>query len=328
MKDYKSSIHRLAHLFKKGRELWKNRALERQKIIKALMIKVRDLSKSRDNWKQRALMAESELHQVKKKAKSDEVNLEKANYNSVALIGEFIPADECSTLIPARHQNPVFVIQLAIEQFIINLNSFRGCQGSFESFAKFASLPIPGFSNIRSFLLRAGLYQLLQTQEKHSDWIFIIDLTIKLGQVKCLVVLGIRKSHLNQLLSQPDFSGLKHTDIVVLSLEILFSTKGEIVEQCLNTLSDKVGVPIQIISDHGSDLKKGIELFIQKHPKTIYTYDVTNEIALLFKKELETNERYQSFLKQVSETRVSIQLPPVKFFNSPKSKTSIALFEC
>jgi len=31
MENYKSSIHRLAHLFKKGRDLWKNRALERQK---------------------------------------------------------------------------------------------------------------------------------------------------------------------------------------------------------------------------------------------------------------------------------------------------------
>ena len=137
MKNYKSSIHRLAHLFQKGRDLWKNRALKRQKTIKALLIKVRDLSKSRDNWKQQAKAAESELRQFKKKAKSNEPNPEKCNNSSMALIGEFIPADECSTLIPARHQNPVFIIQRAYEQFIINLNSFRGCQGTFESFAKF-----------------------------------------------------------------------------------------------------------------------------------------------------------------------------------------------
>jgi len=71
MKNYKSSIHRLAHLFKEGRNLWKNRALERQQIIRALMVKVRDLSKSRDKWKQRAGAAEYELRQIKK-AKSNQ----------------------------------------------------------------------------------------------------------------------------------------------------------------------------------------------------------------------------------------------------------------
>jgi len=174
MKNYKSSIHRLVHIFKKGRDIWKNRALERQKTIKALMVKVRDLLKSRDNWKQRAKAAENELHQIKKN-QSNRANLEKRHDNSVALMGEFIPADECSVLIPARHQNPVFVIQLAIEQFIINLNSFRGCQGTFRSFAQFFSIPIPRFSNIRNWILRAGLYQLFQTHEKADDWIYILD---------------------------------------------------------------------------------------------------------------------------------------------------------
>jgi hypothetical protein len=315
MENYKSPIHRLAHLFKKGRDLWKNRALARQKKLKALEVKVRDLSISRDNWKLRAKSAETKLHQVEKTKPS---KLKKCN--DIPLVGEFIQADECSTLIPARHQNPVFIIQLAIQQFTVSLNSFRGCQSTFESFSKFFAIPTPSFSNIRNWILRAGLYQLRQLHEYASDWIYILDMTIELGQVKCLVVLGIRKSHLEELLSEQDFRGLKHQDLVVLSLEILYSSNGEIIEQCLNKLSDKVGVPIQIISDHGSDVKKGVDLFIQKHPITIYTYDVTHYMALLFKDELENDECYQSFLKHCSETRNNIQQTRLNFLIPPSQK--------
>lgn len=122
------------------------------------------------------------------------------------------------------------------------------------------------------------------------------------------------------MLSQPDFSGLKHQDVVVLSMEILHSTKGVIVEQCLNNLSLKVGVPIQIISDHGSDLKKGVELYVQNHPQTIYTHDVTHHMALQFKAELENDEQYQSFLKYCSETRNNVQQTEMHFLLPPSQK--------
>jgi hypothetical protein len=41
MENYKSPLNRLAHLFKKGRDVFQYRAAEKQKRIKALEIKVR-----------------------------------------------------------------------------------------------------------------------------------------------------------------------------------------------------------------------------------------------------------------------------------------------
>ena len=61
MKEFKSSSSRLIRLFKQGRENWKKTALERQNKLRALEVKVRDLSKSRENWKKRAMEAEKEL---------------------------------------------------------------------------------------------------------------------------------------------------------------------------------------------------------------------------------------------------------------------------
>ncbi len=61
MKKLKSSSSRLIRLFKQSRENCKETALLRQKELRALEIKVRDLSLSRENWKKRAMKAEKEL---------------------------------------------------------------------------------------------------------------------------------------------------------------------------------------------------------------------------------------------------------------------------
>lgn len=57
MEEFKSPTSRLARLFRKGRDNWKQRALEKQKKVRALEVKVRDLSNSREYWKKRAFLS-------------------------------------------------------------------------------------------------------------------------------------------------------------------------------------------------------------------------------------------------------------------------------
>ena len=61
--EFKSPTSRLARLFRAGRDNWKEKALEKQKKLRALEIKVRDLSASREYWKNRAIAAEQGLFQ-------------------------------------------------------------------------------------------------------------------------------------------------------------------------------------------------------------------------------------------------------------------------
>jgi hypothetical protein len=61
MQKFKSPVTRLARLFQKGRDNWKEKALEKQTKMRSLEIKVRDLANSRENWKARALAAEKKL---------------------------------------------------------------------------------------------------------------------------------------------------------------------------------------------------------------------------------------------------------------------------
>lgn len=58
-----------------GREKWRNRSNEKQKSIRQQQIRIRDLERSRDNWKQKAInyksqamMLSGELKSVKKKS--------------------------------------------------------------------------------------------------------------------------------------------------------------------------------------------------------------------------------------------------------------------
>lgn len=69
MEDYKSTTSRLARMFRNERDNWKEKALERHKKIRALEIKIRDLSSSRDNWKKRAKEAEEELLKLQNKGR-------------------------------------------------------------------------------------------------------------------------------------------------------------------------------------------------------------------------------------------------------------------
>jgi len=77
MEEFKSSESRLVRLFHKGREQWRKRATEKQKKMRGMKIRIRDLSASRDLWKTKALEAQreqeklqQELEDLKKKLKA------------------------------------------------------------------------------------------------------------------------------------------------------------------------------------------------------------------------------------------------------------------
>ena len=64
MKEFKSPVSRLARLFQKSRDNWKEKALSKQKRLRALEIKLRDLSASRAQWKAQAKEAQKTVLQL------------------------------------------------------------------------------------------------------------------------------------------------------------------------------------------------------------------------------------------------------------------------
>lgn len=315
MSEYKSPVSRLARLFKRSRDKWRERAQAHQKRVRALETKVRDLSHSRAHWKQKAKQAQQELAALQAQVKG-QVEPPAASPEEAAE-GD----DEADRLQGGRgqrargHHYPVEVVQLGIDQIIHSLNSLRGSQKTFELFSQHLGGAVPSFSSIRHWLLRVGLYELTQRPMYDEDWIMLADLTVELGTLKCLLILGVPVSRL----ADTGFA-LGHHDVDVLELAVLSRCTGEVIEQALSQVSQPMRPPVQIVSDQGSDLKKGIRLYQQKHPAVIWTYDVTHQMALLLEKELADDERYQAFVQRCTRARQQLKQTPLYFLAPPKQR--------
>jgi len=219
----------------------------------------------------------------------------------------------------------VKIIHQALELLIKCGISLRGTEKVFELFNEDKLSKSPSFTCIRKWLGRIGVYELKREKEYRDDWIFIVDFTLELGKQKALVVLGISQQNFcENIISKKN--GVSHEDVEVLGLEILSSTRGEIIEQHLSKISERVGVPIQIVADNGSDLARGIKLYQQNHPELIYTHDVTHAMALLLKGQLDSDERYQSFVQKCNICRQKLQQTELYFLSPPAQRSQCRYF--
>jgi len=223
------------------------------------------------------------------------------------------------------HHYNVQTIQKAVKQTIDSGSSLRGVEKNLKLDTSDEEVSTPSFSIVRNWLGRIGLYELQREKEYRTDWVFIIDLTVELGKQKCLVILGVYQQYLESTVF-PSKRGLKHHEVQLLALEIMESTIGELIEQKLSELTNIVGCPIQIISDHGSDLEKGIKLYIEKFTSIIYTYDVTHGMALLLKHQLATSEKYQSFIQKCNQCRQQLQQTELSFISPPSQRSQCRYF--
>ncbi|MEK8016881.1 MAG: hypothetical protein VSS75_008430 [Candidatus Parabeggiatoa sp.] len=334
--DYKSPVKKLVKFFQGSRDKWKARSSEKQKRIDFLETKVKDLRNSRDHWKQKA-------KQLEKLSLNDATTQKLSNVqseNNSSTSSNLLPVDEVVdkyyglddieilphsngsiSLIPKGllpwesangHKYILLIQELAIKMVLQAHTSLRGAMKCFELFAQFFPVQVPTWVTIQNWLLRFGLYELQQKLPHRTDRVWIIDCTINVGPKKCFLIAGVTEAHL----LKHGFN-LLHDDVQVLTMFVISQLNGEIVCQYLEELSQKIGIPKQIVSDHGNDIKKGIELFCASHRKPIYTYDITHKTALLLKGILEPCHTWQSFLNQcgltlqrVNQTNLSFLAPP------------------
>lgn len=168
----------------------------------------------------------------------------------------------------------------------------------------------------RYWLFRVGLYELTCPQERGDDWVWLVDHTVQLGAHKGLVVIGLR---LGAWQASP--RPLEHQDVRLLHLEPMEHSDGQAVRRELKKVVARTGVPRQIVSDGGADLKKGIELFRQAHPHTTHTYDITHKVACLLKKELEADPAWEQFITESNLARRGLALTSAGFLVPPGLKT-------
>lgn len=192
--------------------------------------------------------------------------------------------------------------------------SLRGTSKALSLVANHAAfgLAMPSANTGRNWLLRLGLYELQRPKEQADDWVWIVDHTIQISNVKCFLVLGCRLSRWQQ-----SRGPLSHQDVEVLMLEPVPQSSGEIVHEQLSRCRAITGEPRAIVSDGGGDLTKGVRLFREQHPRTAPLYDITHKLALFLKKLLTGDERWGKFLEQMASCKKKFARGPLAFLTPP-----------
>jgi transposase-like protein len=312
--EFKSSPARLVRLFRYSRDLWKQRAADSQRAVKKLHITVRDLGKSRDHWKALARQQSQEIAALRLQLEQASQQLSTPGQMLAGSCGDQLAPAELSA--PKGHRHSLLVIRLCLRWYLDAHVSLRGVSEILLSLVSVLgetlSLSLPYHQTVRSWLLRCGLFLLRRDVPPRDDWVWIVDCTIRIGQKKCLLILGVS---LEQLRTYP--GALEHHQVVVLDLWVTAHCTGLDVEKRLKSLARRVGLPKQIVCDHGSDLSKGIRLFQADNPVVVDTYDVTHKLACLVKAELKADPRWEEFLRYCTSSLFQLQQSRGAFLTPP-----------
>lgn len=316
-KEYTSPVQKLVRFFEKSRDQWKAKCGEAKAKLKRLKSRTRFLQQSRDRWRQQAQQQEQALAEAKALERELRVEIEKLK----ARDSPTAPAVEGLTdfaVIPPRHQYSVGHAALFIRLVMTDAASLRGAARVIETMLTCLHLPLtaPTWSTGRFWILRLGYYKLTRAKEQADDWVWIVDHTVQVGDEKCLVILGLRLSALPAV-----GQCLRHQDVEPIALIPVEQSNGAVVYQQLEAQVAKTGLPREIISDHGTDLKAGLEQFKQAHPETGVIYDIKHKTATLLKRELGGDPTWQAFAHQANQTKRQVQQTGLAALAPPGQRT-------
>ncbi|MFZ5901975.1 MAG: hypothetical protein ACOYZ8_00280, partial [Chloroflexota bacterium] len=307
-------MRKLVRFFETSRDQWKAKCRSAKVKIKRLSSRGRAMKVSRDRWKKRAQELERELAAERAARQKAEEEARSRPNSSAAITRPSSPAVAMNPRVP-QHQYSLDCVFFFLSFLVSAALSLRGasqvlallCARQPNTFAR----PSPWTG--RLWLLRVGLFKLTRPKELAADWVWIIDHTLQIGTTKCLLILGVRLSNL------PTASTcLDHAAVEPLALIPVTHSNRSVVAAQLEATVKVTGVPREIISDHGSDLKGGIELFQAAHPETIAIYDITHQTAALLKRELEPDAIWLAFLEHVLSTRNRLQQTALAAWRPPR----------
>lgn len=149
-----------------------------------------------------------------------------------------------------------------------------------------------------NWAIRAGISKLnLFKKEETGPSIDIIDHWIGKGNLKLFAVLRISKIDFEKTVSEKKAINLKQLKLI--HIEVMPQSTGDKVYSSLRDLYKKSEPPVAIISDNGSDLKKGIKLLNNddNHFQNIYRIeDISHKLACILKAEYSEKEWFKNFL--------------------------------
>jgi hypothetical protein len=175
---------------------------------------------------------------------------------------------------------------------------------------------VPHFTTGIGWALRLGLHCLQQAQRPLDEqWVCIADFTIQIGCKKALIVLRVPVS----ALSQGKALTLKQVDVIGLSLGETWN--GARVKTVLLSLFQRCGWPSHVVSDCGSDMKKGIvDALLEAPNRAGWISDVTHFVANVLKHYYAKLSLFQQFQTLCTRIRLRLQQTKFAFLLPPKAR--------
>jgi len=316
-KQYKSPVRKLMRFFEKSRDQWKAKHHQVKQALKRNQARVRVLEQRVERATSRVEALEAEVARLSAREQALVRDIERLQQREPDRGTVRLEPAEWA-VAPYHHAYPVGQIELFLALVCSAAASLR-CAGRVIELvvARFGlARPCPSWSTGRLWVLRVGYYKLTRAKVRADDWVWIVDHTVQVGAEKCLVILGVRLCDL-----PPAGRCLSHAEVEPLALLPVTRSEGEVVYQQLEQATAHTGVPREIISDHGTDVKAGIEKFCDHHPHTSAVYDIKHKTAAVLKRALEQDPAWLAFTQQASRTQSQLRQTQLAALAPPSQKT-------
>jgi hypothetical protein len=175
---------------------------------------------------------------------------------------------------------------------------------------------VPHFTTGIGWALRLGLHCIQQAQHPLDEpWVCIADFTIQIGSKKALIVLRVPVSavRMGKALT------LKQVEVIGLSLGETWN--GARVNTVLLSLFKRCGWPSSVVSDCGSDIKKGIvDTLLEAPHRASWISDVSHFVANALKHYYAKLALFQQFQSLCTRIRHRLQQTKFAFLLPPKAR--------
>jgi hypothetical protein len=145
--------------------------------------------------------------------------------------------------------------------------------------------------------------------------VWLADHTIQIGVQKILVILGCP-------MNQVPFGerALQLSDLQLVALVPMETSTGGLVKAELERAIERTGCPELIVSDQGTDLKRGIADFQQSHSKTAYVPDVAHYGAKQLERAWSDQPSWKAFIKGLQDTSNKLRQTKAAYLLSPRMR--------
>ena len=290
------------------------------------MSELSKLRKAKTDWKEKAVKragllcdARKKISRIEQRAEKCQKQMEQEIKSLRAQNANAQPALKVSSNL-APLASTADLQTLCVLIVISGIVSFRAVPRILSVLRAFghAVLPIPHFTSVIHWALRAGVEVFSTVCPVSEPWIAIIDCSIDIGTRKALVVLRVS---LDALKNRKGAIILQ--DCECIGLKISNTWNGKLIADALKSIFAIAGQPMGILKDGGTDLSKGVHLYreSQTDKKSVVLDDVGHVAANALKAEFSEQTAFLKFLNILRKGAARIRQTDLAWLLPPKVRT-------